>query len=170
MDFIKVRIVPKLRIVLSSADVSPTNVAVISHHVHPLSEASCTAPQEYFSQIGTPSIRWASCQVKIALLEAVLINSFVVGIFANTSAFDLKPLGGHLGEGEGESLDLILRFGLETLFFFTIGFLVATDFLATLVFELGVGDLLAASADGAIKVASIAIISKGLITIPLKFT
>lgn len=174
------RIVPKLRFDLSSADVTPTNVAVISHHVHPLSEANCTAPQEYFSQIGTPSTSLASCRVKIELLEAALISSFAVGIFAYTSAFDLKPLGGHLGDGEGESFDFILCFGLAVVFFFITGFLVVAAFLvldsdadallALLAFEFGDGDLLAASADGAIKEATIAIISKGLITIPLKFS
>ena len=155
-------------------------MAVISHHVQPLSEANCTAPHEYFSQTGTPSTSLASCRVKIALLEAVLINSYAVGIFAYTSAFDLKPFGGHFGEGEGESFDFILCFVLATVFFFTTGFLLvaaflildfeAGAFLALLVFELGDGDLLAASDDGAIKVATIAKISNGLITIPPKFS
>jgi hypothetical protein len=67
---------------------------------------------------------------------------------AYTSPFDLKPAGGHFGEGEGESLP----FFLAVVFFLTTTFFVATGFLTTgflvgaadLVAEaLGVGDLVA---------------------------
>ena len=51
----RVRKVPNILDVLSVVEVSPTNFPVISHHVQPLSDATCTAPQEYFSQIATPS-------------------------------------------------------------------------------------------------------------------
>jgi hypothetical protein len=55
---------------------------------------------------------------------------------AYTSPFDLKPVGGHFGDGEGESLSFFLATG-----FLTTGFLVGVgDLVAE---TLGVGDLVA---------------------------
>lgn len=92
---------------LSPGEFLPMSLALISHHVHPLSDAICTAPQEYFSHIGIPSICWDNWRVKILLLDADPINSFAVGILAKTSPFDLNPLGGHAGTGEGVGVGLL---------------------------------------------------------------
>jgi hypothetical protein len=56
---------------------------------------------------------------------------------------DLKPTGGHFGEGEGESLPffLVVGFFFATTFFLATGFFV-TGFLTT-GFLVGVADLLA---------------------------
>ncbi len=77
-----VRIKPNTLELLSVADFSPTTFALTSHHKHPLSDANCTAPHEYFSQIGTPSTVRASWRVKTRLFDAVPTNSLAVGIFA----------------------------------------------------------------------------------------
>ena len=77
------------------------------------------------------------------------MSSFAVGIFAYTSPFFLKPLGGHVGDGEGESVT----------FFFTI----------VTAWPDG-ADSEAASAVGAIKIATIMRKLKRLITIPLELS
>jgi len=65
---------------------------------------------------------------------------------AKTSPLDLKPTGGHFGEGEGV-IRLLLFF--LTGFFFTTAFLVGVAFLVAVAFlvvdalGVGVGDLLA---------------------------
>ena len=100
------------------------------------------------------------------------INSFAVGILAKISPLDLKPTGGHFGEGEGAMR--FLRFFVTTFFFttgafFTTGFLVGAAFLVAVTFGVGVGDLVALIACGVINVAAITSINKRLITVPLKF-
>lgn len=143
--------------------------------MQPLSEATCTAPHEYFSQIGTPSIFWANCAVKILLFDAVPTNSIAVGIFAYTSPLALKPLGGHLAGGDGERLTFLRGF------FFTIAFLVALDFALAcgetvglaLTFTVGVAvAFVVAACVGTIVIASMNVMTMPngrLITIPLKF-
>ena len=71
--------------------------------MHPTADATVTAPQENFSQTGTPSIFSANAAVNFLSLEAKPTNSFGVGILAKVfpSLLLIKPLGGHTGEGDG---------------------------------------------------------------------
>ena len=95
--------VPKTFWVLSSAETTPRTVAVTTHQVHPVNEATCTAPQENFSQTGTSSILRASARVNTLSFEANPTSSFEVGILAKVlpSLLLMKPLGGQAGEGDG---------------------------------------------------------------------
>ncbi len=168
-------------IVESATEVGPTIFAVISHHEQPARDATWTAPQEYFSQIRIPSISWASWAVSALLLDAIPISTLLVGTFAKISPLTLKPLGGHTGDGEGDTL--LLFFGaFFTIFFLTTGLLlleaagfalvfilgVGLDFIVT--FGDGVGLLLAALAYGVTKARATVIAMKGLITSPFKCT
>ena len=74
--------VPNVFFVGSSAEVAPRTVAVTTHQVHPVVDATCTAPQENFSQTGIPSICLANARVKFLSFDASPTNSFAVGIFA----------------------------------------------------------------------------------------
>ncbi len=168
-------------IVESATEVGPTIFAVTSHHEQPVRDATWTAPQEYFSQIRMPSISWASWAVNFLLLDATPISTLLVGTFAKISPLTLKPLGGHTGDGEGDTL--LLFFGtFFTIFFLTTGafvFLavgfalvfmlgVGLDFTET--FGVGVGLLLAALAGGVTKARATVIAIKPLITSPFKCT
>ena len=171
----RVRMLPKVLMVLSVAEVSPTNFALTSHHVQPSREATCTAPHEYFSQIATPSTFWANWAVKILLFDAVPTSSLAVGIFAYTSPLALNPLGGHLGFGDGETVTFLRGFFLTTAFFVAVGLDVAfaeTEGLAeALAVGTGVAFVVAAWV-GTIANASINVITMPkmrLIAIPLKF-
>ena len=130
--------------VLSVAEVSPTNFALTSHHVQPSREATCTAPHEYFSQIATPSTFWANWAVKILLFDAVPTNSFAVGIFAYTSPLALNPLGGHLGFGDGETVTFLRGFFLTTAFLVAVAFAEAVGLAVVLTVGVGVAFVVAA--------------------------
>ena len=74
--------VPKVFFVLSSTETTPRTFAVTTHHVHPIVDATCTAPHENFSHTGIPSIFLASARVSALSLDANPTNSLAVGIFA----------------------------------------------------------------------------------------
>jgi hypothetical protein len=69
--------------VLSSGEVAPFTLAVTTHHVQADTDATCTAPHEYFSQIGTPSTVCAKAFVKTLSLEANPTSSFGFGIISH---------------------------------------------------------------------------------------
>ena len=77
-----VRTVPKVFCVLSSAETTPLTVAVTTHQVQPVNDATWTAPHENFSHTGVPSICLAKARVNTLSLEAKPTNSLAVGIFA----------------------------------------------------------------------------------------
>ena len=171
------RILPKVFNVLSVTEVWPTSFAFTSHHVQPLREATCTAPHEYFSQIATPSTFCASWRVKTLLLEAVPTNSFALGIFANTSPFALKPAGGHIALGEGETETFLRGFFLTTAFFVAFEVALAVAFgetvgLAVVLADgVGVAFVVAAFVGTVVSASNSTITMPNvrLIAIPLKF-
>lgn len=143
--------------------------------MQPLSDATCTAPHENFSQIETPSTFCASCRVNMVLLEAVPINSLAVGIFAKTSPLALKPLGGHIAFGEGETDTFARGFLFTTAFFFTTGsfttaFLEVVDLAVVLATGTGEGFSVAACTGTTLSAKAMKMATKRLIAIPLKFT
>jgi hypothetical protein len=71
--------------------------------MQPTADATVTAPQENFSQTGTPSIFSAKAAVSFLSLEAKPTNSFGVGILAKVfpSLLLINPFGGQTGEGDG---------------------------------------------------------------------
>ncbi len=105
-----VRTWPNIFCVLSSIDVIPFTSAVITHHLHPIKDTTCTAPQENFSQTGTPSSVLANALISTLSLDASPTSSFAVGSLAKVfpSLLFLKPFGGHIGAGEGITFDFSL--------------------------------------------------------------
>ena len=91
---------------------------------------------------------------------------------------DLNPTGGHFGEGEGDRVFFALFLG--TTFFLITAFLVAVALGVGVAVVLGVGVavvlgvgdgvFVAASACGEMTNAAITSTTKGLITVPLKFS
>ena len=83
---------------------------------------------------------------------------------------DLNPTGGHFGDGEGDNV--FFAFFLVVTFFLITAFLVAVALGVGVAVALAVGDgvFVAASACGEMTNAAITSTTKGLITVPLKFS
>ena len=116
----------------------PETLEVISHHVHPVDDATWTAPQAKAEHFFT-------CAASGLAAERTPINSLLVGTLAYTFEFSWKPLGGQAGAGEGE---IFITFLVEAVLFLTTRFL-TTGFLTTaLAVGLGVGFVVAAIDSG----------------------
>jgi hypothetical protein len=126
---------PKVFIVLFSAEVAPITDPVTCHQRQPTSEATSTAPQ-------VKLVHALICDDNELLADKIPTNSFAVGIFiysfVSPSGSVLNPAGGHFGEGEGVNLATFFFAGA----FFLAGFFFAGAFFAgalALTLALGVG-------------------------------
>ena len=126
-----VRSSPRTFTFRSESDVGPETVDVISHHVHPVEDATWTAPHAYAEHFVT-------CAASGLAAERTPINSLLVGTLAYTFEFSWKPFGGQAGAGEGDIAITVLEW---TVLFFITRFFV-TVFLGIalgLVFTSGFG-------------------------------
>jgi hypothetical protein len=136
---------PKVFIVLFSAEVAPITDPVTCHQRQPTSEATSTAPQ-------VKLVHALICDDNELLADKIPTNSFAVGIFiysfVSPSGSVLNPAGGHFGDGEGVN---VANFFFAGAFFLAGGFLAGAffsgAFFETLAFGVGVG-LFVAATDG----------------------
>ena len=117
-----VRKVPRVASIFPVLRSIRSKVEVTSHHVHPVSDATVTAPHAKSEQSFRSALKNALATLK--LFDASPCNSAAVGIFANTSPFCVKPAGGQLAAGDGITFFGVRFFFFFTTFFFT-GFFVA---------------------------------------------
>lgn len=120
-----VRKVPRVASIFPVLRSIRSKVEVTSHHVHPVSDATVTAPHAKSEQSFRSALKNALATLK--LFDASPCNSAAVGIFANTSPFCVKPAGGQLAAGDGITFFGVRFFFFFTTFFFT-GFFFVTGF------------------------------------------